>query len=83
LLGLFYPLDLFFPLPLCLRSRVSAVFSATTAFGIPVEIAALLPPSNWSHKRVAKIVFSMSGALYVRPLEITAATTGALLANCG
>jgi hypothetical protein len=65
LLSFFYPLDLFLPLPLCFCSWVFAVFSVTTAFGIPVEITALLPPSHWSHKRVAKIIFSMGRALHV------------------
>jgi hypothetical protein len=63
LLSFFYPLDLLLPLPLCFCTWVFAVFSATTAFGIPVEIAALLPPSHRSHKRVAKVIFSMSRAL--------------------
>jgi hypothetical protein len=65
LLSFFYPLDLLLPLPLCFCTWVFAVFSATTAFGIPVEIAALLPPSHRSHKRVAKVIFSMSGALHI------------------
>src|SRR5579871_6959889 len=46
LLSFLYPLDLFLPLPLCFCSWVFAVFSATTALGVPVEIAALLPSSH-------------------------------------
>jgi hypothetical protein len=63
LFGLFYLLDLFLSVSFSLSGRIFVVSHAAIGSGIPVEVAALLPSSDWRHEGVAKVVFSMGRAL--------------------
>jgi hypothetical protein len=65
LFSLFYLLDLFLSVSCSFRGRIFVVSHAAIGSGIPVEVAALLPSSDWSHERVAKVVFSMGRALNI------------------
>lgn len=51
-------------------------FGLIIAFGVPAQVAALLPATNWGHERVAQVVFALRIVLDVFPFELGASSTG-------
>lgn len=56
-------------------------FRVIVAFGIPAEVAPLLPAADGGHERVAEVVFAMRIVLDVFPLEVGTAAATAFFAH--